>query len=489
MRPDSSRALILAIALLALAPLCACRGGIGPAPQSMLPYSGARPLLNAASKIKHVVIIVQENRSFNNLFMGYPGAKTQSYGYDTAGNKIALQAVSLATKWDLAHDAEGFYAACNGKGKIPGTDCQMNGFDKEKVTCGPGYKYKCPNDHPQYIYADPSETAPYFSMAKQYVLADEMYASNFDASSYVSHQYIIAGQAPGTAQGTLQYNYPAANWGCPGGHADSVPTIDVSPPRKFAGYINPVCFDYKTLGDELDDAKLSWSFYAASLGKHAGKECGSGAGDDSGTKSGSYVETGIWSSYQAIKHICYGPDWKKDVVTPPTQFLKDVAAGSLRDVTWITPYCRDSDHPGCDSDTGPSWVTSLVNAVGESSFWKSTAIFVFWDDYGGLYDSQPPQYLTDDPDGLGIRIPLLIISPYAKKGVVSHTHYEHGSILKFIEQRFGLAALAASDKRAHSVLDCFDFSQSPRKFVPIQSKYNMSHFLHEPVDFRPPDTN
>ncbi len=483
MRRDSFRGRVFATALFAVALLCACRGSIGLPPASMLSSAGARPLLNPASKIKHIVIIIQENRSFNNLFYGYPGAKTQSYGYDTTGQKIELKAVSLATTWDLAHNSQGFYAACNGKGKTQGTDCRMNGFNKEQVTCIPG-ESGCP-PHPQYIYASPSETAPYFSMAKQYVLADEMYASNFDASSYISHQYIIAAQAS-AGPALSQTNYPegAANWGCPGGPDDYIPTIKEDPPRASGPTASPICFDYKTLGDELDDAKDSWAFYAAPLGQVGphGKACGRGAQDDA------YKETGIWSSYQAIKHICYGPDWKKDIISSPPQFLKDVAAGNLRDVTWITPYCRDSDHPGCDSDTGPSWVTSLVNSIGESSFWKSTAIFVFWDDYGGLYDPQPPTYL--DYDGLGIRVPLLIISPYAKKGHVSHVHYEHGSILKFIEERFGLAPMAASDKRATSPeKDCFDFNQAPRKFVPIQSKYDLSHFLREPVDLRPPDTD
>ncbi|MGB8909423.1 MAG: alkaline phosphatase family protein, partial [Candidatus Cybelea sp.] len=139
-------------------------------------------------------------------------------------------------------------------------------------------------------------------------------------------------------------------------------------------------------------------------------------------------------------------------------------------------------------DTGPSWVTSVVNAIGESQFWSSTAIFIFWDDYGGFYDSEAPKYL--DYDGLGGRIPLLVISPYAKKGFVSHVNYEHGSLLKFVEDRFGLPRLAASDTRAASPeQDCFDFSKAPRKFVPIKSKYDEDYFLHQPPDYRPPDTN
>jgi phospholipase C len=229
---------------------------------------------------------------------------------------------------------------------------------------------------------------------------------------------------------------------------------------------------------------LSWAFYAANLGtKGSGHECGSGL-------RAAYEETGIWSSYQAIEQICYGADWDNDVFTPPQQFLTDIAGGQLRDVTWITPYCRNSDHPSCDSDTGPSWVTSFVNAIGESQFWNSTAIFIFWDDYGGFYDPQPPAY--KDYDGLGMRIPMLMISPYAKKGYVSHVHCEHGSILRFVEDRFGLAHLSASDNpnRATSpASDSFDFSQAPRKFVPIGSKYDREYFLHQTPDYRPPDTD
>ncbi|HET6276670.1 MAG TPA: alkaline phosphatase family protein [Candidatus Cybelea sp.] len=435
-------------------------------------------------KIDHIVIVVQENRSFNNLFYGFPGAKTVTYGYDSKGAKITVKPLTLATDWDLEHNSQGYYASCNGTGNIPGTDCQMNGFNKE--TCSRnGSTIPCPVKDPAYTYAPHSETAPYFSMAKQYVLADQMYPSNFDNSSYVSHQYIIAAQAN---QAT---NYPEINWGCPGGETDTVPRIEKKPARHP---LSPVvdCFDdTRTLGDELDDKGLTWSFYAGplgTLGPH-GKTCGTGAGPD-------YDETGIWSSYQTIKHICYGKDWDNDVFTGPPKFLRDINGGMLRNVTWITPYCRDSDHPGCCTPTGqgkcgpptgPSWVASVVNAIGKSPFWKSTAIFIFWDDSGGFFDAEKPGYV--DYDGFGIRIPMIIISPYAKKGWVSHVHYEHGSILKFIENRFDLAPLAASDKRATSPeRDSFNFSQTPRKFVPIKAPSGSDHFLHEPVDPRPADT-
>ncbi len=407
-------------------------------------------------KIQHVVIIIQENRSLNNLFYGFPGAKTTTFGYDSKNAKIELKPVGLEAEWDVDHSAASFLAACNGTGSLPGTHCRMNGFDKEQVTCGGQFESPCPNKHPQYAYVPHSETKPYFDIGKQYVLSDEMYASNFDSSSYISHQYIIAGQA------NSAYDYPFGAWGCSGGPGDNINTV--GPQRQLPYGQVPVCWDGTTLGDELDDAGVSWAYYTSQIQQL----------------------DGIWNAYQAIKHIYNGKDWKKDVITPQKQFLSDVSDGKLRAVSWITPTYANSDHAGSNSSTGPSWVASLVNAIGESPYWKSTAIFVFWDDYGGWYDPQPPALV--DYDGLGVRIPMLVVSAYARKGHVAHAHYEHGSILKFVEDSFGLPRLSASDKRAISPAgDCFDFSKPARRFVPIQSPYDETYFKDQPLDRRIPD--
>jgi phospholipase C len=213
----------------------------------------------------------------------------------------------------------------------------------------------------------------------------------------------------------------------------------------------------------MDKIGLSWGYYASKI----------------------YGDGGIWSAYQNISQIYSGPDWKKDVISPQTNFFSDVANGKLRSLSWITPTCENSDHAGCGSKTGPSWVASLVNAIGESRYWDNTAIFVFWDDYGGWYDPEPPAML--DYDGLGIRIPLLIVSAYAKSGYVSHTHYEHGSILRFVEETFGLPALAVSDKRAAAPDDAFDFNKPPRKFETVPSEHGIEYFMRQPPDHRDPD--
>jgi phospholipase C len=423
--------------------------------QASLPYMQNGTALRAlnstgAGKIRHIVYIVQENRSFDNLFQGYPGADTVSSGKNSSGQTIALQPTSLADQYAIDHSADAMFAACNGTGKLPGTDCRMDGFNNESAYGGP------PN--PEYVYVPHKESKPYFDMAHEWVLADKMFQSQLD-ESFVAHQYIIAAQA------AWSVDLPYGAWGCSGGASDTVATITTD--RNPNGPAIRPCYDYQTLGDELDKAKLSWRFYASAYGSVS-------SGD------GSY-----WSSYQAIKHIYYGSDWKK-VISPNWRFISDVRAGQLANFTWITPVCDDSDHVNCGGGYGPSWVSALVNTVGQSKFWDSTVIYVQWDDWGGLYDHVPPPY--KDRDSLGFRVGLLAISPYAKHDYVSHVQYETASVLRFAEDLYGLHQLAAADKRATSPADdCFDFSQKPRPFVKIKAPYPPKFFMHRSNEYRAPD--
>ena len=413
-----------------------------PAGAGLLPDAGS-----GAGKIFHVVIIYQENRSFDNLFQGYPHADTVSSGKNSKGQTIQLQPVSLATQYVLDHSMRAMIRECHGTGKLPGTGCRMDGFNLDSRWGGP------PN--PEYVYVPHSDSKPYFDMAHEWVLADHMHQSHLD-ESFVSHQYIIAAQAQASV------DLPYGDWGCEGGDQDVVQTVTQ---RRTYGKTQSVCFDYATLGDELDRAARSWRFYTSKV----------------------FRDGGEWSGYQAVRHIRYGPDWKKDLVTPQKRFISDVRNGTLANVTWITPICENSDHVNCGGGFGPSWVASLVNAVGQSRFWDKTVIFVTWDDWGGLYDHVPPEHV--DADGLGFRVPLLVISPFAKRDYVSHVHYETGSLLKFTEDVFGLGRLAAADTRSNSpALDCFDFMQPPRPFVPIGAPKGPDFFLYEqPNDPRPPD--
>jgi phospholipase C len=446
---------VLVLRLLLVAAFCAAafvlagcaEGSNAPA----VPFDGGASLQSldgsASGKIQHVVWVIQENRSFNDMFEGYPGADTVSSGKDSSGNKVALKPVSLKTVYEMDHSAHAMFEDCNGKGALPGTKCRMNGFNNEEV-------YGSPRDG-QYAYVPHAESRPYFDMAHEFVLADRMFASQLD-ESFVAHQYIIAAQARSSV------DVPDFYWGCGGSKADEVETITRQ--RTYGGSQRP-CFDYETLGDELDKAGLSWRFYTSQF-----KE----------------PFSGLWSGYQAVRHIFRGPDWKTDVITPQRRFLSDIRAGKLASFTWITPLCSDSDHPSCGGGDGPSWVTSVVNSVGESKFWKNTVVFAQWDDWGGFYDPVPPPY--KGYDGLGFRVPLIVISPYAKKNYVSHVQFETASVLRFAEDLFGLDRLSAADTRATSpAADCLDFNQRPRRFVRIKAPKDEAFFLRQPLDNRIPD--
>jgi phospholipase C len=446
---------------LAAAAVAASAGSSGAMPQAFRGDPALRPMVTGIprlplrlpakkshGKIKHVVIIMQENRSFDDLFQGYPGANTQSYGYDSRNDKVTLAPIPLEAPYDLNHDFDSFITDCNGTGSIPGTNCKNNGFNNEYTGCG----RSCVD--PQYGYVPASETTTYFDMAGQYVLADNMYTSQAD-DSFISHQYIISAQANSSVE------FPRGSWGCGGGPSNTITILNSN--RTF-GNQQPMCWDVTTLGDELDTAGLPWRFYATNVNGYDG--------------------SGLWSAYQNIHHIYYGKDWA-NVVNPQSKIITDVANGSLAAVTWVTPTFANSDHSGFGSNTGPQWVASVVNAIGKSKYWKSTAIFVFWDEWGGWYDHVPPVY--EDYDGLGFRVPLLIISPYAKQNYVSHVQYEHGSMLRFAEDEFGLPQMSASDTRANSpAADAFDFTQKPRPFksfsAPRVQVHNGSPYLPRGVD-------
>ncbi|HZV76325.1 MAG TPA: alkaline phosphatase family protein [Candidatus Babeliales bacterium] len=449
---------VAAMLLLEFA-LAACSAALRQAQgdTGLLPYMQSDAALrnlnsSGAGKITHIVYIVQENRSFDNMFQGYPGADTVSEGQNSKGQTIKLQPRSLSPAYVIDHSADAMFAACNGTGKLPGTDCRMNGFNNEETFGGP--------KNPEYVYVPHSESKPYFDMAHEWVLADRMFQSQLD-ESFVAHQYIIAAQADWAV------DLPdSAYWGCDYG---SVTVSTITPKRNPNGSPISACFNYTTLGDELDAAKLSWRFYASRYGAKSS--------DDGGT----------WSSYEAIEHIRNGPDWKKDVISPNWKFITDVRSGYLANFTWITPVCADSDHVNCTGGYGPSWVSALVNTVGKSKFWDSTVIFVQWDDWGGVYDHVPPPY--ENRDSLGFRVPLLVISPYAKQNYVSHVQYETASVLRFAEDLWGLAQMAPADRRATSpAADCLDFSQKPRPFVKIKAPLPPKFFMRSlPSDYFAPD--
>jgi phospholipase C len=441
---------------------------VSPAPVSAgaLPASGPRVAMLAdrntlaQQKIKHIVIIIQENRSLDNLFHAYPGATTATTGKNSHGQVITLQPIAMKANFDIIHR---FPQAINSIDYTKGE--AMDGFDTQQCsgTCPP---------NPEYTFVQPSDTQTYWNMAGQYVLSDHFFASDLDGS-FEGHQFLIAGQSEKT------WGIPTGTtWGCDGGAGNKVQLLNTSTkPGTTTTATIGACFDSPntpfdtTLADEMDAKHITWKYYAPAAPGLPGHDAGY-----------------IWSAFDTIAHIRNGPDWAANVISPPKQFITDVAAGKLSSVTWIAPDLVNSDHPLCGLCTGEPWVASLVDAVGNSSFWGSSAIFILWDDWGGFYDSVPPPLL--DYDGLGIRVPLLVISPFALKNKVTKTQYEFGSILKFTESIFTLAPLAASDTRAKNFgTDTFNFLGTGRPFVPFASVRDRAMIMNQAPSSRPPDTD
>jgi phospholipase C len=194
--------------------------------------------------------------------------------------------------------------------------------------------------------------------------------------------------------------------------------------------------------------------------------------------------------------VCTGPDWVKGesngyVDTTPPDVLNDISNCALSQVSWITPAGQYSDHP-INSGQGPSWVAAIVNAIGSNAncddgtgYWKDTVIFITWDDWGGWYDHVPPQEI--DNMGPGFRVPLIVVSPYAKRGYVSHQVYETASLLTYMEKNYGLPNLGTRDANANDLSDCFDYSQTPAKYAPIPTGVTVDRLLHEKSSGPPDD--
>ncbi len=246
--------------------------------------------------------------------------------------------------------------------------------------------------------------------------------------------------------------------GCDAPQGSLVALIDPTGKESQAAF---PCFDRPSLTDLIDAQSLTWRYYQ----QHSG--------------------AGLWNGPDAIAHIWDSPEFKTDVVTPPYQVVTDITSGHLATVSWVTPTAAESDHAGTNDGSGPSWVATIVNAVGQSPYWNDSAIFVVWDDWGGWYDHvAPPQYNSYE---LGFRVPLIVISPYAKRGYVSHKQHEFGSILKFVEETFALGSLGTTDLRADDLADCFAFSKEPRRFTPIATRYPPSYFRRQSPSGPSPD--
>jgi phospholipase C len=436
---------------------------------NLAPSNGPQPLtLTTAAVIQHVVVIFQENRTPDNLFQDSvliaEGADIAQQGTNSSGQTITLAPIDLGTSgsnpqnYDLSHAHTAFVSMYDG-GKMDGAD---------KIACSPAAQCP-PNAHPnaQFMYVTQSDVAPYFAMAEQYTFGDRMFQTN-EGPSFPAHQFIYGGTSAPTATSPLfaseNPNEPA---GCIAAATTTVTVIDAAGSESAQPPQYP-CFEHQTLSDLLDAKSVTWRYYAPSAGS-------------------------IWTAPDAIQHICQpqtvsgtltctGPAWSGSVVIPESQVLTDIANGQLAQVSWVIPDGAASDHALSNNGSGPSWVAGIVNAIGNGPYWANTAIIITWDDWGGWYDHVAPKVVNDGVSWgsgyvYGFRVPLIVVSPYAKAKYISHTAHDFGSILKYIETTFSLNSLGYADAYADDLSDCFTLTQSPLAFQPISAPVSAAQFL------------
>jgi phospholipase C len=365
------------------------------------------------TNIQHIVFIVRENRTFDNYFGTFPGADGATSGKISSGQVIPLGQTPDPMPRDIAHDFNSALVAID-SGKMDRFDLIQGGNQN--------------GDYLAYTQFKEADIPNYFAYARTFTLADHLFSS-LHGPSFPNHLYTVAAQSGG-AISNVNTIYGA--WGCDSGSDAHVQVLhsDGSITKDFP------CFDFQTLVDTMQTAGVTWKYYAPG-----------------------YHQSGyIWSALDAIQHIRSSALWTQNVV-PDTQFITDAANGQLPQVSWIVTDIAESEHPPSVACAGENWTVRQLNALMNSSQWSSSAVFLFWDDFGGFYDHVAPVNL--DQFGLGIRVPLIIISPYAKPGFISHTTYEFGSLLKFVEERFGLPALTTRDANANDPLDSFAFAQTP----------------------------
>jgi len=293
--------------------------------------------------------------------------------------------------------------------------------------------YKYAKNYAAYVQFQSTDIPNYWTYAQNFTLADNFFSSMY-GGSFPNHLYYAAADSGDISDNPMGETGKPAAWGCDSNEGTTVPTRD--PTTGQGSHIFP-CIDIPTLPDELNAAGQSWAYYSATSTQYG------------------Y----IWSVLDAINHIRNGDQWSTNVL-PVNDFTSDVQT-SLAAVTWITPLGPYSDHPGpkLNMCVGEGWTVQIINAIMNSPFWNSTAIFLTWDDFGGFYDHVPPP--TVDYFGLGIRVPLIVISPYAKGGTIQHGIHDVSSILRFAEKVFNLPPITQRDKQANNLMDMFNFNQQP----------------------------
>ena len=417
--------------------------GSPPAPSSQTPIRSPDPVPDADAatlrlarrKIEHIVFLVKENRTYDHLFGRFPRGDGATEGRTCDGRTIALR----RAEDDSPGASHGFLAAIEA---INGG--RMNCFDV--IPDG--------QDERAYVQYERSQIPNYWRYAEEFTLGDRFFSSVY-GPTFVEHFWLVASQTDRYVDNQRPLEGQGGDDGVLGGYCDdpteriwSFPRLDASDrdaiydleeladigtlERRFFIERWP-CHDVRTLPDLLEQGGISWRYYTS--------------------------DSPYFQIFPAIPHIHHGPMAEK--IVDSGEFLTDLAAGEMPEVSWLLPPTPESDHPGygalCD---GENWSVRMVNAIMRSPEWRNTAIFLTWDDFGGFYDHVPPPHV--DIYGYGPRVPLIVISPYARRGFVFSEVADFSSMLRFAERIHRLPWLTARDRDADDLLGAFDFSQPPR---------------------------
>jgi phospholipase C len=453
--------LILAAAAL----FAGCGGGGSSGP------IGPAPTASPGNPIKHVIVVVMENRSVDNLFHTLPGVDTVST--DPVTGK-PLQAMPLAAPYDPDHSHYfGFVGEFN--------NGAMDGFATEPSFCGPqgSPPSPCPTYEPIYRYVQAADIQPYINLAQQFGFADHVLQTN-QGPSYPAHEYLVGAQSgrPHAIAENPDSSFPSGGCNAPTNEG-LVYLIDLTSQYPGIPYTlgqTAPCNDFPTIFDSLATAGKTWRYYTPS-------------------------ENILWNAPKMISHICgtvvagscTGAQYTANVVIPETTILTDIAAGTLANVSYVVPNFQYSDHARVTNSsppTGPDFVGVIANTLGQSAYWKSTAMIVVWDDWGGWYDHykpavQWPPGLTNDPYEYGFRVPLMVISPYVKQaGLIDHTQRDFTSILHFIESVYKLPPLGGANLETltDDLSPMFNFTTAtPLQYKPVStSGFKASDFKRYP---------
>ena len=397
------------------------------------PRAGADPVgLDTRWPIKHVIYLMLENRSFDHLFGAMPRVNGTTVGVDLGRERPLIRAPSWLPG-DLPHDYAAARKSLNG-GK-------MDGF--ALGTFGPMYGYS------QFQRQDiPS----YWHWAERFVLSDNCFASAL-GPSYPNHLYYIAGQSGGAIDNpeNIKIDWVEVegrrlflkSWGIDAIGDEAF--VFVEDDRGNLTKHNTT-FDIPTVGEQLTERGIDWAYYAPQP----------------------HQPGYIWQAYSAIPNV-YGTELWDRHMAPVDDVVMDIEAGALPSVSWVVPRWQLSDHPPASTCHAHDWVTGVVNAVMESDLWEQTAIFLTWDEWGGLYDHVAPPVVNGR--SLGMRVPMLVISPYAKEGYVDDGLADFVSPLRFVADNWDLPYLTDRYEAVHNYEHVFDFDREPRPPDP-QPKLN-----------------